>query len=58
MLQLRNPHSVLAALEARPQDVTEILVPSAWTAGKGPDDAWGRVIQVAREIFQSIIQVG
>jgi 23S rRNA (guanosine2251-2'-O)-methyltransferase len=40
---LRNPHSVLAALEMRPQDVMEILVPP-----KASTEAWEKVIHVAR----------
>lgn len=40
---LRNPHSVLAALETRPQDVLEVIVPP-----KGSTEAWERVIQLAR----------
>jgi 23S rRNA (guanosine2251-2'-O)-methyltransferase len=42
-LQLRNPHSVLAALETRPQDVLQITAP--------PDsshEAWSKVLQLAR----------
>jgi 23S rRNA (guanosine2251-2'-O)-methyltransferase len=42
-LELRNPHSVLAALEHRPQDVLEIrLTASAPSAG------WGEVVEAAR----------
>lgn len=47
MLRIRNPHSVLAALEARPQDVTEIILPSG--AGRtNPGDAWDQVAKIAR----------
>jgi 23S rRNA (guanosine2251-2'-O)-methyltransferase len=40
---LRNPHSVLAALEMRPQDVIEVNVPP-----KASTEAWERVVQLAR----------
>jgi 23S rRNA (guanosine2251-2'-O)-methyltransferase len=40
---LRNPHSVLAALETRPNDVMEVIVPP-----KASTDAWERVAQMAR----------
>ena len=41
-LQLRNPHSVLETLHQRPEDVLEIQ------ASKQSNDAWNRVIEVAR----------
>lgn len=41
-LTLRNPHSVIAALETRPQDVLELRVDAA-RAG----DAWGRAVALA-----------
>jgi 23S rRNA (guanosine2251-2'-O)-methyltransferase len=43
-LILRNPHSVLAALEARPGDVTEIVIPP-----KASTDAWEKVAKLARD---------
>lgn len=43
MLELRNPHSVLAVLKHRPEDVREIRVP----AGR-PQGAWSDVASVAR----------
>jgi len=43
-LKLTNPHSVLAALECRPQDVLEIHASRA-TGNEG----WKRVIQAARQ---------
>jgi 23S rRNA (guanosine2251-2'-O)-methyltransferase len=43
-LQLRNPHSVLAALETRPQDVLEIRA----GAGK-PTGAWSDVVERAAQ---------
>jgi 23S rRNA (guanosine2251-2'-O)-methyltransferase len=42
-LLLRNPHSVLAALERRPGDVLEVRIPP----GK-PSDAWRPVVEAAR----------
>ncbi len=43
-LTLRNPHSVLAALQSRPKDVLDIVLPSA---NLGSD--WEKVAQLARE---------
>ncbi len=43
-LTLRNPHSVLAALQTRPQDVIQVKVPP-----QSSTEAWDRVIQLARE---------
>src|SRR5689334_11895422 len=43
-LILRNPHSVLAALESRPNDVLDVTVPSKFST-----DAWDRVVRLARE---------
>jgi 23S rRNA (guanosine2251-2'-O)-methyltransferase len=42
-LRLRNPHSVLAALRARPQDVIEVRPPAG-----GPSDAWAEVARLAK----------
>ncbi len=57
-LQIRNPHSVLAALEKRPQDVLKVSVPASLTereqrGGAAADamvgrDAWLKVLQMAR----------
>jgi len=41
-LRLKNPHSILAALEKRPQDVVELRLPT-----KGGTDAWDAVRQLA-----------
>ena len=41
-LELRNPHSVLAALETRPQEVVEIRL-----LGGGPSRAWADVVNLA-----------
>jgi 23S rRNA (guanosine2251-2'-O)-methyltransferase len=49
VLILKNPHSVLAALESRPEDVTRIVMPGG---GKGKSDlgeGWERVARLARE---------
>ena len=43
-LTLRNPHSVLAALASRPQDVLEVRLP----AGK-PSPSWNEVATAARQ---------
>src|SRR6185436_7720082 len=42
-LELKNPHSVLAAIQARPLDVLDIQV-----ATDAPSPAWSEVIDVAR----------
>jgi 23S rRNA (guanosine2251-2'-O)-methyltransferase len=46
-IRIRNPHSVLAALETRPKSVSEILMPPGFESGTG--DAWGEVLKQARE---------
>lgn len=43
-VQVHNPHSVLAALKSRPEDVLEVSV-----LAKGGDDAWARVADLARQ---------
>jgi len=45
-ISVRNPHSVLAALESRPEDVVSITIPSS--VASGGDDAWKRVEALAR----------
>lgn len=50
MLELRNPHSVLAAIRHRPQDVREIRVP----AGR-PQGAWADVADAARSERISVV---
>lgn len=48
-LQIRNPHSVLAALETRPQDLLQIVVPPGHDRdGASGADAWARVVSAAR----------
>jgi len=42
-LELRNPHSVLAALLARPKDVQRVSL------SKSPSDAWERVADLAKK---------
>lgn len=44
-LVLKNPHSVLAALKTRPDDVVDVRLP----AGK-PSHAWAEVVTVAKEL--------
>lgn len=54
-LALRNPHSVLAALQARPQDVERLTLPAAFlkSADRGDPavgrDAWLKVFHLARK---------
>ncbi|WP_339908089.1 23S rRNA (guanosine(2251)-2'-O)-methyltransferase RlmB [Symmachiella dynata] len=43
-LHLRNPHSVLAALETRPKDVSEVRITT-----DRPSGAWADVVQIAEE---------
>jgi len=43
-LVLKNPHSVLAALKSRPEDVVDVRLP----AGK-PSPAWNDVVELARQ---------
>ncbi len=43
LLELRNPHAVLAALQRRPQDVAEVRLPPA-----GGNAAWRAAADVAR----------
>lgn len=45
-ITVRNPHSVLAALESRPEDVVSVTIPSS--VFSGGDDAWKKVDAVAR----------
>lgn len=51
-MQVRNPHSVLAALRARPAEVQEIVAPGGVIAAaeKGGDaDPWMAVVRLARQ---------
>lgn len=43
MLELRNPHSVLAAIDARPRDVREVRLPSS-----APHGGWAGVVAAAQ----------
>ncbi len=45
MLELKNPHSVLAAIERRPRDVTEIRI-----AGPQAHGAWEDVVESASRV--------
>lgn len=52
-IQIRNPHSVLAALETRPKDVLQIFVPSHLTSAPdraSPGDAWAKVVKLAKDL--------
>jgi 23S rRNA (guanosine2251-2'-O)-methyltransferase len=42
---VHNPHSILAALQTRPEDVVELVIPSS----TGRDDAWARVAELAKQ---------
>lgn len=44
VLLLRNPHSVLAVLATRPEDVLEIRIPA-----KGATEGWERVAKLAKD---------
>lgn len=48
-IQVRNPHSVLAALRTRPSDVIELILPPSQKGGASGDDAWDQVARIARE---------
>jgi 23S rRNA (guanosine2251-2'-O)-methyltransferase len=45
LISVRNPHSVLAALERRPEDVASISMSASATGG---DDAWKKIAELAR----------
>lgn len=49
MLRLHNPHSILAALETRPEDVSEIIISQPGGAGRNLGEGWERVVQKAKE---------
>ncbi|MCK9485933.1 MAG: RNA methyltransferase [Dehalococcoidia bacterium] len=49
MLTLRNPHSVLAALAARPEDVAEVRLPGGRAQG-----AWERVLAEANRLERPV----
>ena len=49
-LYLKNPHSVLAALEKRPEDVFEIRLPD-----RGTNDAWERVKKAAQDVGIKVV---
>ena len=46
-IQIRNPHSVLAALQTRPKDVTLIVLPKVDPSDGR--DAWSQVARLAKE---------
>lgn len=52
MLELKNPHSVIAALKKRPQDVTEIRLSTS-----SPGDAWADVVNLATKHRIAVYQV-
>jgi 23S rRNA (guanosine2251-2'-O)-methyltransferase len=49
MLRLHNPHSVLAALESRPKDVSEIILSAAGGGGRSLGEGWDKVVKLAKE---------
>ena len=49
-LYLKNPHSVLAALERRPEDVFEVRLPD-----RGTNDAWERVRSAAQGVGVKVV---
>ena len=49
-LELRNPHAVLAALEARPEAVEHV------TVGARPSDAWRAVAEAARAADRPVVR--
>lgn len=51
-LELRNPHSVLAAFETRPHDVLQVRLPP-----RGAAEAWGRVSDAAAEHGVDVVTV-
>lgn len=57
MLHLKNPHSVLAALERRPQDVLKITLARA-AREAAENDPWARVVQLARKHRIPVIEGG
>ena len=52
-IQIHNPHSAIAALMTRPEDVLELVVPHqgphSGPSQGGKDDAWARVAELARQ---------
>lgn len=52
-LELKNPHSVLAAIHARPQDVFDVR-----TSSEPPSPAWGEVLEAAAASAVRITRMG
>ena len=50
LLELRNPHAVLAALEARPEAVEQV------TIGARPSNAWRAVAAAARDHGRPVVE--
>ncbi|OFZ55117.1 MAG: hypothetical protein A2428_05990 [Bdellovibrionales bacterium RIFOXYC1_FULL_54_43] len=59
---IRNPHSVLAVLDARPEDVLQITIPRSLArspSGSGQQvqrDAWEQVVRIARKHKIQIVE--
>ncbi len=56
-LVVRNPHSVLAALQTRPHEVMKIRA-SKHALQKGADDPWAEVVKLAQEKRRPIESIG
>ena len=50
-IQVRNPHSVIAALKHRPSEVMELVVPGSVMQGAGGEggDPWAQAVKLARQ---------
>ena len=51
-LRIKNPHSILAAIEQRPADVIEVRL-----SPKGVSDAWEDVERLARELGSKLCDI-
>jgi 23S rRNA (guanosine2251-2'-O)-methyltransferase len=45
LIEVRNPHSILAALQRRPEDVKQVMMPAD---GAAAGDAWEQIVDLAR----------
>ena len=52
-IHIRNPHSVLAALEHRPKDVQQVIIPPGQLS-----EGWSRVIDRARQLRIPVVTGG
>jgi 23S rRNA (guanosine2251-2'-O)-methyltransferase len=58
VLTLRNPHSVLAAIEARPRDVRQVRVPGGRGGSAEAHGAWGEVVAAAERAGIAVVPPG